>query len=300
MFTDLSAGNSSASANNTDKNGHAGKTSTSDRYRIWLLQAEFDLKAAGESITDGFFEWSCYQSVQAVEKALKAVIIHAGWRSPKTHKLGVLLSMCNRANDRFKEVKFNFRKIEVYTFISRYPFIYPNQNIAPHDLLKESDAKTCLDIATGMLTKVQQFLSGQKPTQQDMGQIDIENYYFTAEEVEQRVKSVTEALTQDAKLQVEKIILFGSFSREKLHPRTSTMDLLIVAQTELPFIERIQYVRELTKADEPIIEPLIYTPSEFDLMLKDEREGFVESAIDEGKVVYDKAIVENGYAGEKQ
>lgn len=274
----------------TDLQSSSQDKQTSERYRIWLLQSQYDLKAAAESINDKFYEWSCYQSVQAVEKALKSVIIHAGWRSPKTHKLGVLLSMCNRANERFKEVKFNFRKIEVYTFISRYPFIYPGENNAPHDLINENDARTCFDIATSMISKVEEFLQHNTPTYQDKGEIDLENYYFTPEEVDQRIQGIIQELTLDLKLKVEKIVLFGSFAREKLHPRTSTMDLLIVAQTDIPFIERIQYVRELTKDEEPIIEPLVYTPQEFDYMLKDEREGYVESAIDEGKVVYDKNL----------
>lgn len=274
----------------TDLQSSGQDKQTSERYRIWLLQSQYDLKAASESINDKFYEWSCYQSVQAVEKALKSVIIHAGWRSPKTHKLGVLLSMCNRANERFKEVKFNFRKIEVYTFISRYPFIYPGENNAPHDLINENDARTCFDIATSMISKVEEFLQHNTPTYQDKGEIDLENYYFTPEEVDQRIQGIIQELTLDLKLKVEKIVLFGSFAREKLHPRTSTMDLLIVAQTDIPFIERIQYVRELTKDEEPIIEPLVYTPQEFDYMLKDEREGYVESAIDEGKVVYDKNL----------
>lgn len=274
----------------TDLQSSSQDKQTSERYRIWLLQSQYDLKAAAESINDKFYEWSCYQSVQAVEKALKSVIIHAGWRSPKTHKLGVLLSMCNRANERFKRVKFNFRKIEVYTFISRYPFIYPGENNAPHDLINENDARTCFDIATSMISKVEEFLQHNTPTYQDKGEIDLENYYFTPEEVDQRIQGIIQELTLDLKLKVEKIVLFGSFAREKLHPRTSTMDLLIVAQTDIPFIERIQYVRELTKDEEPIIEPLVYTPQEFDYMLKDEREGYVESAIDEGKVVYDKNL----------
>lgn len=263
---------------------------TSERYKIWLLQSQYDLKAAEGSLEAKFYEWSCYQSVQAVEKALKAVIIHAGWRSPMTHKLGVLLSMCNRANESFKSVKFNFRKIEVYTFIARYPFIYPGENSAPHDLITDHDARTCLEIATSMITKVDEFLHDVQPTTHNQGDIDIESYYFTPEEVETRIQSVLKEITADTILNVSKVILFGSFAREKLHPRSSTMDLLIVAETELPFIERIQYVRELTKDDEPIIEPLVYTSKEFDFMLKDEREGYVESAIDEGKVIFDIKI----------
>lgn len=268
-------------------------TKASDRYQIWFSQAQEDLKASKVSMDNKFYEWSCYQSIQAVEKALKSVIIHAGWRSPKTHKLGVLLSMCNRANQSFRDVKFNFRKIEVYTFISRYPFIYPGDNLTPHQLINIQDAQTCYDISVSMLTKVEEFLSGKAPITQDRGEIDLENYYFSIQEVEQRIEEVINLMKTSTDITLKKVILFGSFAREKLYPRSSTMDLLIVAETELPFIERIQLVRELTKDDEPIIEPLVYTKKEFDFMLKDEREGFIESAIDEGKVVFDLELESN-------
>ena len=213
----------------TDLNSKEQRKNASDRYRIWLLQSQYDLKAAKGSLEDKYYEWSSYQSVQAVEKALKAVIIHSGWRSPMTHKLGVLLSMCNRANDAFRSVKLNFRRIEAYTFIARYPFIYPGENHAPHDLITEVDAQTCLDIATSMITKVEDFLSQRAPTTQDMGSIDLDSYYFTPEEVEARIKSVITHLTTNDQLTVSKIVLFGSFAREKLHPRSSTMDILVVA-----------------------------------------------------------------------
>src|SRR5476651_1724826 len=95
-----------------------------DRFRIWLLQAKFDLGAAKVSYDGNYYEWTCYQSVQAVEKALKAVVVHAGWRAPMTHKLGVLISIANHANKLFVDIKLNFRKIEAYTFVSRYPFVY--------------------------------------------------------------------------------------------------------------------------------------------------------------------------------
>lgn len=258
----------------------------SRRYHIWLDQAKFDLDAAQVSLDAGFFEWACYQSVQSVEKCLKAVLVHAGWRPPKTHKLGALLSMCNYANEFFVEVRLNYRKVEAYTFISRYPFVYPNQDIAPHDLITKDDALTCITLAQDLHIEVHSFLDkniikARKP-------VALKDYYFTAEDIQKRITEVVDVLQTDAQLRVEKIILFGSFARESTRPKTSTMDLIIIARTALSFIERIKYVREITRGGEPIIEPLIYTPHEFDVLLNEEGEGFIESAIDEGKVIFEK------------
>lgn len=40
----------------------------------WLRQAEADLKACRDNLKDGNFEWSCFQTQQSAEKALKAYL----------------------------------------------------------------------------------------------------------------------------------------------------------------------------------------------------------------------------------
>jgi HEPN domain-containing protein/predicted nucleotidyltransferase len=258
------------------------------RYKVWLSQSEYDLKAAKDSFNAGNYEWACYQSIQSVEKILKSVIVHSGYKPPKTHKLSILISMSNRANKLFQNVKFSFRKIEGYTFISRYPFVLPGQNQIPHENITKNDAEACIRIAEDIQNKVDNFLRENKPTEGK--DIEMQDYYFTREEVETRIKEVIEKLLKTEKLNVKKVLLFGSFAREKERPRSTTMDILVVADTELSFVERIQHVRMTTKGSEPIIEPIVYTPDEFKMMLEDEGEGFLESAIQEGVTLYDVKI----------
>lgn len=268
------------------------KAGEESRYRVWLQQGFYDVSAAKNSFQDGHYEWACYQSVQATEKILKAVIVHAGWTPPQTHKLGVLVSLCNRANKVFVNVKLNFRKLEAYTFVSRYPFVYPSQkNITPHEFITKQDAEACLEIADDVFHKVNDFLS--KGMQYPTEFININDFYFTAQEVESRLTEVVSLVSQADKIIVDKIILFGGFAREKTRPRTSTMDLIIVGKTELNFVERLEYIRDLTKGGEPIVEPLVYTPEEFDFMLVEEGEGFLESAIAEGKELYKRNTITN-------
>ena len=40
----------------------------------WMKQAEADLKAARDSFEASNYEWSCFQSQQSGEKALKAYL----------------------------------------------------------------------------------------------------------------------------------------------------------------------------------------------------------------------------------
>ncbi len=86
--------------------------------------------------------------------------------------------------------------------------------------------------------------------------------------------------------QPEKIILFGSFARGEIRER-GTLDLLIISETNLRFFKRIKKALEACKGGFPSIEPIIYTPKEFDLLLS-QGEGFLEDALEEGIVLYDK------------
>ncbi|GAB4283811.1 MAG: hypothetical protein Kow0081_0590 [Candidatus Dojkabacteria bacterium] len=267
---------------------HSKSKKARGRFILWLNQASYDVKAAKLSLDNNFYEWSCYQSIQSVEKALKAVLVHAGFRPPRTHKLGVLISMANRANKSFLGVKFQYRKIESYTFVSRYPFVLPNVDKPPHELIDQKDAETCIQIAEDIHNKVTNFLRNRKPEKPEI--YDLGNYYYTEEEVQKRIDDVVLKILECEEMEVNKIILFGSFARERVRPRDSTMDILIVANTDLNFIERIQKVRDATKGAEPIIEPLIYTPEEFKLMVEEEGEGFLESAIEEGEILFPREV----------
>jgi len=82
-----------------------------------------------------------------------------------------------------------------------------------------------------------------------------------------------------------RIVLFGSYARGDFKP-DSTIDIFIIAETDKRFVDRIRSAIEVTGGFPPI-EPLIYTPEEFDL-LKRQGEGFIESALEEGIVLYEK------------
>jgi len=84
----------------------------------------------------------------------------------------------------------------------------------------------------------------------------------------------------------DKIILFGSFARGEVQER-GTLDLLIITRTKLTFFERIKKALLACKGGFPSIEPIVYTPKEFDLLLS-QGEGFLEDALEEGIVLYDK------------
>ncbi len=252
------------------------------RYKIWLKQANFDLEAAKLSSSYGFYEWATYQAEQAVEKALKSVLVQAGQKAPRMHKLAVLFGYCNSVNSRFKNTKFNFKHIESFTFISRYPFLIPGQKNTPHEFITKEDARKALLEASDVLDKIEDILKTP---------IDVEKGAFqplgiSKEELEQRIKDVVASITKQ--FDTKKIILFGSYARSPLPKELTTMDLLIIADTDLSFIDRIRKARLATRGGVPTIEPLVYTPEEFDNLLKEAKEGFFDSVLSEGRVIYKK------------
>lgn len=51
------------------------------RVNDWLRQADKDLKHANNALEDGDYEWACFASQQAAEKALKALYQNLGGES---------------------------------------------------------------------------------------------------------------------------------------------------------------------------------------------------------------------------
>jgi len=87
------------------------------------------------------------------------------------------------------------------------------------------------------------------------------------------------------KFNLKKIIIFGSFARGDYH-KGSDLDLIIVGEFKERFIDRIGKIIELNDSDLGI-DAMVYTEEEFQKMIK-ERRPFIEQALEEGIVVYEK------------
>lgn len=83
----------------------------------------------------------------------------------------------------------------------------------------------------------------------------------------------------------ERIILFGSMALKKVH-EWSDIDLLIIKKTSKRLIERTLEVGRLVQPKVGI-DLFIYTPEEYDLLLK-ERSSFLLSVLKTGETVYEK------------
>ena len=84
----------------------------------------------------------------------------------------------------------------------------------------------------------------------------------------------------------EKVILFGSFGRGEVK-EDATIDFIVIADTKLRFFDRIKKALNACAGRFPSIEPIVYTPKELKMML-DQGEGFLEDALEEGVLLYEK------------
>ena len=131
------------------------------------------------------------------------------------------------------------------------PTRYPNGlggELPPAEFYEEEDAQKCLD-------------SGVDPAGRErlIGEIKA----FAAQ-----LKSL---------FPIQKIYLYGSFARGEIH-EGSDIDLVIVGDFEERFFERIGRILEPT--DLPV-EPLVYTPQEFETMKATEN-SFIEEVLKTG------------------
>ncbi len=96
-----------------------------------------------------------------------------------------------------------------------------------------------------------------------------------------QLKKAIEAITP---LNPEKVILFGSFNHGDLNSR-SDIDLLVVWNTGLPFLERTQVFYDAIQPDFAM-DILVYTPEEIG-ELRDINP-LIRKAFKEGRVIYEK------------
>ena len=119
----------------------------------WMRQAERDLKAAHTNAAGGFFEWACFLSQQAAEKALKAFLYRQGERAVIGHSIQVLLKRATGYAPDLADLHPAKRLDEVYI-----PSRYPNglEDTTPGDFYAREDADSCMALAAQLIARVKE------------------------------------------------------------------------------------------------------------------------------------------------
>lgn len=121
---------------------------------IWLRQADYDIQAAQLSLKYKFYEWSCFQSQQSAEKALKAFLVSRGERVPRVHRVSTLYKMCEQLEPEFRDNRLEHDNLEAITFVSRYPYAIPSETVTPHEFIDQEEALECLKEAQQIFQRV--------------------------------------------------------------------------------------------------------------------------------------------------
>jgi HEPN domain-containing protein len=124
----------------------------------WLRQAEKDLESARDSSKAEHYEWACFQSQQAAEKALKAFLYSKGLRAILTHSIRELVLDCSKYETDFTNFLGQAKVLDTYYIATRYPNGLVGNEI-PAQYYSEEDASQCINYAGLMLKTVKRFMS---------------------------------------------------------------------------------------------------------------------------------------------
>jgi HEPN domain-containing protein len=126
------------------------------RHEDWLSQAERDLKAARDSLSSGNYEWSAFQSQQAAEKALKALLQYFN-REVREHSVVRLLEEARASVEPPRGLMVAARELDRHYIQSRYPNGFPAGY--PGEYYDERLAERCIDYAQEVLNFVKGIVS---------------------------------------------------------------------------------------------------------------------------------------------
>jgi len=127
-----------------------------DRSRDWIRQAERDLENAKYEFKDGYFEWTCFLTQHASEKAVKAVFNRLGLEAFGHSVAGLLSKLPNeyRPEEDLIDLAKELDKAYIPT---RYPNAHPEG--APYELYTRSEAERLINYAEEIIRYCKNILS---------------------------------------------------------------------------------------------------------------------------------------------
>jgi len=128
-----------------------------NRFRDWLAQAKRDLSRAQLDIQYEFWEWACFTSQQAAEKAVKALLMNRGLMT-WGHAITPMLGRLENASVPEPLVE-RAQLLDAYYIPTRYPNGFPEGK--PADYFGRQKAVEALDAANEILRFCEDNIIGQ-------------------------------------------------------------------------------------------------------------------------------------------
>jgi len=126
------------------------------RYEDWLAQARRDVKAAGDSLKAGNYEWSAFQSQQGAEKALKALLRFHNFEIAG-HTLIHLLQKAEEFIEVPQEYQVMARELDRHYIQPRYPNSFAEGY--PGEFYDEDIARRCVEYGQRFIQFVEKHIS---------------------------------------------------------------------------------------------------------------------------------------------
>ena len=129
--------------------------STNADWQKWLKFSDEDLRAADATLGEGVFSAACFHAQQAVEKAIKAILLTKTGKVPKQHSI---LRLTEMSEDRelFEKHKENLEFLDKFYVPTRYPDALPGS--LPEGLPEREDAEKAVESAKEVVESVKKIL----------------------------------------------------------------------------------------------------------------------------------------------
>jgi HEPN domain-containing protein len=125
-----------------------------DETRKWLEYAEENLKSSQVLFESSLFN-PCLQNIQqAIEKALKALMVEHSIKVLKSHNISEIVRLLNQHN-----IQVDISKEDCELFDSVYlPSKYPLMSVLPNFTPDKVVCRSCIEIAEGVIASVNRLL----------------------------------------------------------------------------------------------------------------------------------------------
>lgn len=123
----------------------------------WLKLAGEDIIMAEYAVSKGIFRQACFHAQQAVEKALKAVLVVRVGSHPRGHSLEQLLLFDAAGSEDLQTWQSHCRDLDQYYLVTRYADAIPADDTGP----TREDAEKSVEAAKAILADIRLKLGAQ-------------------------------------------------------------------------------------------------------------------------------------------
>lgn len=126
-----------------------------NRWNDWLRQAEDDLLWAKDTLEKKRYAQACFTAQQVGEKALKALALHLGYDSIRSHSIREIAEALEINGDIANMAK----RLDLYYISARYPDAFPSG--APFEYFTPDQAEEAVFFAEKLVVDVRKRVTSE-------------------------------------------------------------------------------------------------------------------------------------------